>query len=210
MKHTYGFLFELPLLLLASTALAQTDIPQATTDLNASEHVAFARCAYTPTDNNCADEISPTNGHGSNSTTTLAQTPHRMPGPIPGPMGGPPMVRPGMWMSRPSTAHVLIGGLIGFGFGVAAGARGSAGVRGSIGIGALFGFIGAGIGAGIPSLPSPRYYRRDWPDDEEASRSKPASSRPNPARQTAARQPDHPPQTTTADQNPHPVAAEAP
>ena len=210
MKHTYGFLFGLPFLLLASTALAQTDIPQATTDLSASGHVAFARCAHTPTDNDCAGEISPTNGHNSNSTTTLAQMPHRMPGPMPGPMGGPPMVRPGIWMSRPSTAHVLIGGLIGFGFGVAAGARGSAGVRGSIGIGALFGFIGAGIGAGIPSFPSPRYYRRDWPDDDEdASRSKPASSGPNPVRQTAARQPD-PPQTTTADQNPRALSAEAP
>lgn len=209
MNHNHGFLLLLALLL-ASSALAQTDNSQTTNGLSKNDlaqQVAVARCAYTEAEQACASNAKKAPDAGSN--TTLAQLPRRM-----GPMG-PPMGRaayPGMWMSRPSPAHLLIGGLVGFGVGVAVGARNNGGVRGSLGIGALFGLIGAGIGAGVPSFPSPRYYRRGWPDgndDEEASQSNPGPPKQRRTRQTATAQPDPPPSTAKVE-NPRGFAAETP
>jgi predicted lipid-binding transport protein (Tim44 family) len=101
-------------------------------------------------------------------------------------MGGP--VYSGMWMSQPSPGHILIGAAIGFTLGAVAGARANGGVRGAIGFGAMFGLIGAGIGAMTPSFPSRRYYRHGWPDyDEDASRSKPAPTKRESARRPAAK-----------------------
>jgi hypothetical protein len=228
MKHNHGFLFLFELrrfvllmfvLLLASSALAQAGSSNATNDLAKNDlpkndppkQGAVARCAYTQAEGICSDANSRTPAPGPGGTTTLAQMPRRM-----GPMAGPPMGRstyPGMWMSRPSPAHLLIGAGIGFAVGVAAGARGNAGVRGSIGIGAIFGLIGAGIGAGIPSFPSQHYHRRDWADDdEEASRSRPRSesaSPGNPTGQAATTHSDRPQSTLTAGKQ-HSPAAEAP
>src|SRR5277367_3212148 len=163
MKHTHRFLVLLAPLLLASSALAQTAHSNATADSSKSDlpkQVAAARFAYSQ----AAQECTPGTTHAPDAGghNTLAQMPRQ----YSGPMAGPPMGRPaypGMWMSQPSPAHLLIGGLIGFGVGVGVGARNNGGVRGSIGIGALFGLIGAGIGAGVPSFPGPRYHRSGWP-----------------------------------------------
>jgi hypothetical protein len=206
MKHNNGLPFLLGLLLLASSALAQTADSAPTNDVpndlakNLPKQVVAARCAYTQAEKACAGAANSPNPADAGGSPTLAQLPRRM-----GPMG-PPMGRaayPGMWISRPSPAHVLIGAAFGFAIGAGFGSQGNASVRQSLGVGALFGLIGAGIGAGIPSFPSPRYHRRDWPDDdEEASRSKPApaarestdrpSSRPDPARSTGRAEDPHP------------------
>jgi hypothetical protein len=154
------------LLLTASLALAQNDLPQP---------VATARRAYTQTD--------------ETDNNILAQMPRRM-----GPVGrqGPPMRSagyPGTWGPQFSPGHALIGAAIGFGFGAAAGSKN--GVRSSFAVGTLVGLLGATIGAGIPSFPSHYRYRRGWDDHEEASRrkpkpAKPDSTEPEPATQVSA------------------------
>jgi hypothetical protein len=223
MKRKEGFLF-LFALLLASSALAQTADSRPAADLpkdalpkdNLPQQVAMARCAYAPKEEGCAALESTSQPHPS-ANTMLAQFPRRM-----GPMAGPPMGRGSYsspWISRPSTSHVLFGAAFGFAIGAGLGAKANAGVRGSLGIGALIGLIGAGMGAGIPSFPGPRYYRRDWPDNDEDARSRPgpgttrpaemSSSKINPEGQTAIWQP-HPPQSVPSAGDPDPVAAEAP
>ena len=160
------FIGSFALLLTASLAPAQNDLPQP---------VASARRAYTQTD--------------ETDHNTVAQTPRRM-----GPMGrqGPAMRSagyPGTWGPQFSPGHALIGAAIGFAFGAAAGSRN--GVRNSFAVGTLVGLLGAAIGAGIPSFPNHYRYRRGWDDDEEASRrkpkpAKPDSTKPEPATQVAA------------------------
>jgi len=135
MKHKEGFLFAL--LLLASSALAQTIDSQTTNDLpekNLPKQVALARSAYTQTEEVIADGA-PNDSKGDN---TLAQIPGRMPGP----MAGPPMRRaayPNMWMSGGSPGHALIGALIGFGLGAAVCAKGNAGARATLALGTVGG-----------------------------------------------------------------------
>ena len=86
-----------------------------------------------------------------------------------------------MWMSRGSPGHALIGALIGFGLGAAVCAKGNAGARATLAIGTVGAGIGAAIGFSIPSFTGRSVYRRGWPDDdEEASRSKPGISTPDP------------------------------
>lgn len=193
MRHNVGFLL-LALLVAMSSALAQTENAQTESSqtVNAPpDRVAVARCAYAQTDEGCASGKTPSQtGSARVDDNTLAQMPRQMQGP---PMGR--AAYPGPWMAPPSPGHALIGALIGFGFGAAAGAK-NGGVGGAFAVGTLVGLIGAAIGATVPSFPRPNRYRRGWPDyDEEASRSKPASSRhastahpsarPDPARSTA-------------------------
>jgi len=155
-------LFLFALLLPVTNALSQDDLPHP---------IAAARRAYTQsveTDNN-----------------TLAQMPRRM-----GPMGrqGPPMrgpAYPETWGPQFSPGHVLVGAAIGFAFGAAA-AGSKNGIRSSFAVGTLVGLLGAGIGAGIPSFPS-HFRRRGW-DDEEASRRKPKSAKPNTSQPDSAAQ----------------------
>ena len=196
MKHKEGFLFAL--LLLASNGLAQTIDSQTTNDLPENDlpkQVALAWSAYTQTEEVSAD-VALKNSKGN---YTLVQIPRRMPGP----MAGPPMRRaayPNMWMSGGSPGHALIGALIGFGLGAAVCAKGNAGVRAALAFGTVGAGIGAAIGFSIPSFPGRNMYRRRWADDdEEASRSKPDISTPDPkksasdsTRQAAAAQPDTP------------------
>ena len=160
------FIDSFALLLTASLALAQNDLPQP---------VATARRAYTQTD--------------ETDNNILAQMPRRM-----GPVGrqGPPMRSAGYvgtWGPQFSPGHALIGAAIGFGFGAAAGSK--KGVRNSFAVGTLVGLLGAAIGAGIPSFP--HYRRRGWDDDEEASMTKPSRSGtalPDSATHVAASQPE--------------------
>jgi hypothetical protein len=176
--------FLIALLLLASTALAQTGDSKTSIDL--SQHVpkndqnssalprqvALARCAYRQSEEGCSD-ASP----DAEADKTLAQMPRRM-----GPMGrqGPPMrgpAYPEAWGPQFSPGHALIGAAIGFAFGAAAGSKN--GVRSSFAVGTLVGLLGAGIGAGIPSFPSHYRYRRGWDDDEDASLRKPTPGKPH-------------------------------
>jgi hypothetical protein len=174
--------FLIALLLLASTALAQTGDSKTSIDLSQHgskndhsnsalpDQIAVARCAYSQNDEAC-----PGASPDLEANQTLAQMPRRM-----GPMGrqGPPMrgpAYPESWGPQFSPGHALVGGAIGFAFGAAAGSKG--GVRSSLAVGALVGLVGAALGAGIPSFPG-HYRRRGWDDDEEASRRKPKRSRP--------------------------------
>lgn len=159
----------LALLLAASTALGQNAQSQTSSEplkLELPEREETAHCAYAPTDTIC--EANAPSGNAPADHDTLAQLPGHMPPPPShlheAPMGGPYR---GSLAGAPDGRHVLIGAAIGFGLGAAAGSK--SGVRASFGIGALFGFIGAGIGAGIQSFPHPSRYRRRWDDDEEAS-----------------------------------------
>jgi len=213
MKHKEGFLFAL--LLLASSALAQTIDSQTTNDLpenDLSKQVALARSAYTQTEEVSAGGA-PNDSKGNN---TLAQIPRRMRGP----MAGPPMRRaayPNMGMSGGSPDHALIGALIGFGLGAAVCAKGNAGVRATLALGTVGAGIGAAIGFSIPSFPGRNMYRRGWPDDdEEASRSKPETSTPDPKkshsdspRQAAMARPD-PPELAARSPESLPLAVEVP
>jgi hypothetical protein len=175
------------LLLLASTAVAQTVAPKTSMDdsrndqINGalSKQVAVARCAYRQNEEGC-----PGASPGAEPNNTLAQMPRRM-----GPMGrqGPPMrgpAYPETWGPQFSPGHALVGAAIGFGFGAAVGSKN--GVRSSLAVGTLVGLLGAGIGAGIPSFPS-HFRRRGW-DDEEASRRKPKPAKPNTSQPDSAAQ----------------------
>lgn len=165
MNHSLRFLFWLALLLPASIASAQSDLPQP---------IAAARRAYVQTDR--MDDY------------TLAQVPRRMvptgqQGPPQGPlMRGP--VYPQTWGPQFSPGHALVGAVIGFGLGAAAGSKN--GVRSSIAVGTLVGLIGAATGAGIPSFP--HYRRRGWDDDQDASRIKPKPAPPDPAQPETSKQ----------------------
>ncbi len=131
--------------------------------------VAAARCVYTDNDALC----SPGQGRSQNA----AQFPRRAPSP-PAYPPTPPQYRvhaaPG-----PVLKGALIGSLIGFGFGAAGGKH--RGGQDRLGLGALVGFIGAGLGAAIEANHSLHRYhypygRALWPYEEldEMSSRKPA------------------------------------
>ena len=167
--------------LLPVNALAQ--IAGSPTSDNLPHPVAVARCVYTQADAVCqtphlARPGVP--GPSGDSDTTLAQTPHRAPGP-PLRGGRPPMrgpAYPAMWQSAPSAGHALIGAVIGCGLGVAIAARGNAGGRAMFGLGTVGAGLGAAIGLSIPPLPSRNPHWQRWPDDDEmAAHSKPHRSK---------------------------------
>jgi hypothetical protein len=186
MKRNKGFLFLFALLLPVSSALAQIADSQTSNDLPLP--VAVARCAYTQAEAVCASvHAASQNLSGPSGDTTLAQIPRRVPGP-PFRVGRPPMggpAYPGMWQSQPSVGHALVGAVIGFGIGVAIGAKGNASARATLGIATVGAGLGAAMGLTIPSFPSRNPYRHRWPDDDEDARhsrphkSKVAASRPD-------------------------------
>lgn len=219
MAHKHNFAFVL--LLLATSALAQTvnpktvtvndqaSDPQVNNDQTLPRQVVLARCAYGQADESCPGAAVPPTASNAGSTTLLAKMPRQM-----GPMGplGPPMRGsgyPGTWGAQFSPGHALIGAAIGFGFGAAVAAK-DGGVRGSIAVGTLFGLLGAAVGSTIPAFPSHYRYRRGWDDDEEASQTQPKhvkpGSRPDTTGQIVAR-PD-PPKSTIREDNPQQAAAE--
>jgi hypothetical protein len=171
MKYKYGFLFLFTLVLLASTALAQTGDLQAVND--PSPAVSAARCQYTPADEVCASLRESGETHPADDAT-VAQFPRRIPSP---PARRPTIGRPrpsytGMWRPAGSGRHALIGALIGCGLGTAIAVRGHTGVRASLALGTLGAGMGAAMGLSIPSFPARSPYRRGpWPDEDEQASS---------------------------------------
>jgi hypothetical protein len=169
--------------LITSMTLAQTSDSPIETNLPVS--VATARCQYTPAEQSCVGLTKSSQNKHSDETSTVAQFPRRMPGPPFRPRR-PPMAHPrgaypgypGMAM-EPSGRHVLIGALIGFGLGAAAGAKANtdqhpgAGVKAAFLVGSIGGLLGAAVGAAVPSFHARNPYRHNrWPEeDEQASRS---------------------------------------
>jgi len=148
--------FVLVMMSVAINAVGQSD--------SLSPQVSLARCAYAVSGAECS----------SSDATTLAQFPRRGPGPRRYPP--PPRVHMARSMPGPSWKGALIGGLIGFGLGVAAPRDANAGKR--VAAGTFIGFIGAGIGAAIGANHANYHYHYNyrypsgpWPDDEEAKSS---------------------------------------
>ena len=84
MKSKEGILLLLASLLVVSSALAQTEDSQATTDSpnDLPHQVAIARCAYSQTDDICANVHQPSSvATDVNGDSTLAQVPRRPLGP---------------------------------------------------------------------------------------------------------------------------------
>ena len=172
MKHL-GSLSSLLLLFgLASTAAAQIQEPQSEDSSNTA--VAAARCQYTPNDQTYMNQ----SGSGQPRDQELAQFPRRLPGPRRYP-GRPPVAYgrrgyPGMGAPMFSGRHMLIGALVGFGLGAAAGAKANtdthpgAETKAVFLVGSAGGVLGALIGGAVRSFP-PRHprWRRSWPDDED-------------------------------------------
>ncbi len=221
MKHKEGFPFLFVVLLLASSALAQSGDSQTTNDL--PHQVALARCAYNETDEVCAsvDHPSPAAADASNDTT-LAQVPRRIPGPPVQPrrppMGRPRGAYPGVWMEEGSGRHAAVGALIGFGLGAALGAHANkdqhpgVGVRAAFLVGTIGAVLGAAVGYGTPTFYARSPHRRGpWADeDEQASRPKPAepdSVGQTSARSAAPKQLSSQPAATTDDPDPSAVLA---
>lgn len=178
MKYPAGFLtlnsLLIALLLTASGALAQARDPE---PANVLPHQALARCAYAPTAHLCdAVNRAPPNVHEPQGETILAQVSRRQ-----GPPAAPPrrVYARGsytrMGIGRPSGRRVLIGAVIGSLIGVAVGAKGSGGARVTGTFAAFGGFIGAGMGASIPSMATRSPFWPAGPDDEMASISTPNS-----------------------------------
>jgi hypothetical protein len=209
MKRNQGFLFLFALLLPVSSALAQNADSQTSNDL--PRPIVIARCAYTQADAVCASVHAPgENPSGPSGDATLAQIPRRVPGPPfrarRPPMGGP--AYPSMWQSQPSVGHALIGAVIGFGIGVAIGAKGNAGARATLGIATVGAGLGAAMCLAIPSFPSPNPYRRRWPQnggDEEATDSKPDKSKVAASRPDSSQVPS-PTSSSTSAEDPLPAA----
>jgi len=141
------------------------------------EAVAAARCQYIPADPACAGASEPGPAQHSD-TVAQASFPRRMPGPAPYPRR-PPMAYgsrgyPGMGGPTVSGRHMLIGALVGFGLGAAAGAKANTDTHPGVEtkavvlVGSLGGVLGALIGAAVPAFPTrSRHWRHSWPDDEE-------------------------------------------
>ena len=182
MKNLQIVAFLLAAPLITSMTLAQTS--DSSTESNLPASVAAARCQYTPSDEACVDLRDPGQAKSGADDTTIAQLPRQMPGPPVRPRR-PPMARPrrgypgypGMAM-EPNGRHALIGALIGFGLGAAAGAHANtdqhpgAGVKAAFLVGSVGGLLGALVGAATPSFHARNPYRHNpWPDnDEQASR----------------------------------------
>lgn len=231
MKHKEGILLLLALLLVVSSALAQTGDSQGTTDLPNADlpnkdlprQVALARCAYDATEDVCASMNRPSpEARDASGDTTLAQDPQRIPGPPAHPrppMGRPRPAFPGMWREEGNPRHAAIGALIGFGLGAALGAHANrdqhpgVGVRAAFLVGSIGAVLGAAVGYSTPPIRARRPYRRGpWPDEDAmASRSKPASSEDSVGQkstQTDELEPSPSRPATTADA-PDPYAASA-
>jgi hypothetical protein len=166
---TYRKQVFLAVLLMASSALAQTLESKASNDPPADD-VAKARCAYMQSDPACASAMGNQNAQADRDRTLA-----RMQRPMHGPMGGPPgrgVSYPAQWLPGPSPAHALIGALIGFGFGAAIAAKGHNDAGNILLIGAIGAGIGAGIGLSIPAFPHRYRYGPYYPADEAARRSK--------------------------------------
>jgi hypothetical protein len=194
--------FLLATLFLTSSAIAQTVEKRVEGDLLTP--VIAARCQYTPADADCVGASESDRAlTNTNDDTTIAQLPHRMPGP-PGrsPVGYPRAGYSGMGMPSPRGRHAAIGAAIGFGLGAAVGAKGSGGARVTLTFGVLGGLMGAAFGAMTPSFQARSLYRRGpWPEDEDqlASRSEPGKS--------GATQETSSPRTTPPDPAPQESAA---
>jgi hypothetical protein len=168
-------------------------------DIGAADRIAAARSPYMP----------PADGSTGNAPVTVAQFPRRRPGPpYSRGLGYPRPSYPGMWMGQPSGRHALIGAIIGGGLGVAVAAKGNAGVSASFAIGGLGAALGAAMGLSIPSFPSRNMYRRGWPGDEEARRSKPDFHKADRKKRDSTSQCS--PQTLTRAQDPLPSVVERP
>jgi len=173
MKHTKHFPFRLALLLLASTALAQTGDGLASRTLAQGDEIATARSRYTQT----ADNL-----QGGNDGKPLAQLQRLGPRTPSLPQRGYPQrgsYQP-RWIDHGHAGHAVIGAAIGFGLGALLGAKANTDQhpRATVGAVVIFGGIGALIGGAIGGSHGGHYafsHRRKihlapQPEDEEADR----------------------------------------
>src|SRR5581483_3052254 len=168
--------------------------------------VSAARCAYTDGEARCSSH------EGRSSTAASPQFPRRPPAPSAYP---PPPPRYRFRTERgPALKGALIGGLIGFGFGSIP--SGNRNTQARLGLGALVGFIGAGLGAAIGAdhalYPYHHRYRyAPWPDDgaeDEMSTRRP--TRPRSATQSYANSSSHGSTSSETNQNSAPQGTAGP
>jgi hypothetical protein len=165
------------LTLLSLGSLAQTEDSHSATGLPLTtsipaDSIAAARCSYAPGEEACAGLVDSNQADRSaNADSTVSQFRRRPPGPPMrrGPMAYPQSYAPG---GMASARHVAIGAAIGFGIGAAIGAKVGRGQPAGVTIkaSALFGVLGAAVGAGIASRPP--FPARGW------SRNRPHRGRP--------------------------------
>jgi len=142
-----------------------------------NSRIALARCQYTPADDACRGQTSSDKAVPDTAgAVAQAQFPRHMPGP---PAHRPPAAYgrrgyPGMGGPTVSGRHMLIGALVGFGLGAAAGAKANTdphpGVetKAVVLVGSVGGVLGALVGAAVPAFSArPRHWHHSWPDDED-------------------------------------------
>jgi len=142
-----------------------------------NSRVALARCQYTPADDACRGQTNSDQAVPETAgTVAQARFPRNMPSPSARrpPAGYGRRGYPGMWGPTVSGRHMLIGALVGFGLGAAAGAKANTdphpGVetKAVVLVGSVGGVLGALIGAAVPAFSArPRRGRHSWSDDED-------------------------------------------
>ena len=170
----------------ASSGLAQEPAPNQESDVPAE--VAVARCAYASVEGVCAVAPPSDAAAAPGTRDTVSQFRGRMPGP-PIRAARPPRIYPGggypgVWASNGGGRQTLIGALIGFGLGAAAGAKANtdphpgAGATSAV-LGGCFGaLLGGFVGHSIAAFPTARHRhlpvgRPDEADELASSRSNP-------------------------------------
>jgi hypothetical protein len=150
MKHAKYLAFVLAFFLPASTALAQTEDPGASTPPEDNE-ISAARSRYTQTAG-----ISHENNDGGQPLAQLAQGKSGMP--LPPHRGYPQQENyPSRRMDRGSAGHALIGAAIGFTLGALVGAKANKNPRTTAGAVVIVGGFGALFGGLIDGAHRPSY-----------------------------------------------------
>jgi hypothetical protein len=162
------------LVVFAATACVLGQTNDSTASADSSGPIVAARCAYDKTETLCANSQ-------DQETRAQAQLPRLPPRP-PRPWGSAPTgygcCRP--WPGPSNPGHAIIGALIGGS--VLAVALANTHPNGQSGPNLVGGLIGGVLGATFGAIigntvPSHRYYRHSWPDDDEyATRSEPGKS----------------------------------
>jgi hypothetical protein len=183
MKTRFWILMIAAVLVACISTLAQSGNSQ---DESSSRQLT-ARCAYTQSDDSCADLSHPDQGAGDDQVAQ-AQFPTRGPrfgSRTPRPYGPHPV----FYGPYDDGHHAVIGGLIGFGAGFALGAAASQNSGSRVGTGLVAGALGtvfgAAIGHAIATFPHASLHRRHrWSDEEDQAWASLATSHDAAPRQT--------------------------